>query len=250
MVDYYNALNVSKDATQEDIKKAYRKLALKYHPDKNDGDDEKFKFINEAYEILSDPNKKQAYDHQRHFGNFSMNDIFGTFFGGNPYHQHGPIPKKGEDVKKEVHISIYEAIFGCSKETNISFHEVCEKCSGTGASKTTGCDTCGGSGVINKVVNRHGMHMTSSSPCMSCRGRGFIVDEVCPYCSDGKKLITKNFSFEVPAGASDNTVLHFHGRGGKGQNGGPKGDVYIILRVVLPNKDNLTTEQIEVLRSL
>ncbi len=262
--DYYEVLGLSKGASEDEIKSAFRKMAMKYHPDRNPGDksaEEKFKEINEAYSVLSDPEQKQKYDRfgfdgidpnagfggGSGFSGFSggfggFEDIFGSMFGsafggfGNSYSQQTRSgPRRGADIQKRMNISFEEAVFGCKKEIRLTKDVVCEDCGGTGAKKGTSkktCPVCGGSGQVRRVQNTMLGQMQSVSPCSNCGGTGEIVETPCPTCSGtGKVRKTLNINVDIPAGVDDESVVTLRGQGQPGKNGGSSGDLYIILSV-------------------
>ncbi len=249
--DYYGVLGVERGATPEEIKKAYRKLAVKYHPDKNNGEDTKFKEISAAYETLSNVNKRQEHDFQgagnsSRFG-FDVNDFFSHHFGGNSSRVY---PQKGQDIQVRVQVSLYEMVSELSKDVNLTFKDVCKKCDGTGAEVRDSCGTCKGSGVVNRVANFNGMRMNTNAPCAACQGRGYTIKKVCTSCSKGFTTINKEFDFKIPPGSNNGTVLRFQGRGGAGSNGGPSGDVFVKLDLRMPNKQHITDEQLKTLKGL
>jgi molecular chaperone DnaJ len=255
--DYYEVLGLKKGASDDEIKRAYRKLAKENHPDLNKTDknaESKFKEIGEAYEILSDKEKRGRYDSYGHagvdpsygggqgggFGGFGgidldLNDILGDFFGGSSRRSNPNAPRKGEDVRSGVHIAFEEAAFGCKKDVQISRVEECPDCKGSGSAPGTTpeiCSECNGSGTVSRrAQTMFGVTMTTS-PCGKCGGRGKIIHSPCPTCK-GKSNIRKNRSItvDIPAGIDDGQAISMRGRGGKGQNGGPDGDLYISVRV-------------------
>lgn len=256
--DYYEVLGVSKGASEEEIKKAYKKLARKYHPDMNPGDkeaEEKFKEVNEANEILSDPEKKARYD-QFGFagvdpsygagagGGFTggfdfgdLGDIFGSFFGGgfggtraNPN-----APQRGESLRTSVTISFEEAAFGCEKEVSIDRVEQCGECHGSGcAAGTTAevCPDCRGSGVVQQRRQTPLGFMSTSAPCGRCGGKGRIIHQPCKHCG-GKGMVRKRktLSVNIPAGIDNAQTISLRGQGNAGKNGGPAGDLLIVVAV-------------------
>lgn len=260
--DYYEVLGVSKSASDDEIKKAYRKLAKKYHPDLNPGDktaEEKFKEANEAYEVLSDSQKKARYDQYGHAGvdpnfgaggaggfggfggDFDLGDILGSMFGGgfggfgSTRQQNPNAPQKGTTVQASVTISFEEAAKGCKKKVNIKRIDSCPECGGTGAAKGTKpetCKTCGGRGQINVQQRTPFGAFSSSRPCSDCGGKGKIVKNPCQHCR-GTGFITKNETVEVdiPAGIDDRQALNVRGGGNKGMNGGPNGDLRVNINV-------------------
>ena len=250
--DYYEILGVSKDASVEDIKKKYRKLALQYHPDKNKeaGAEEKFKEISEAYAILSDTEKRAQYDRFGHAGidgqysaedifrgaDFSgFGDIFEMFFGGG--RRGGPMgPRRGGDLQYDLYITFEEAAFGVRKDIDIPRTERCSACSGTGAKVGTSpkrCPTCGGTGQVRTTRSTLGMQFVSTTSCGTCHGRGQIIESPCPVCGGaGRVRNKKTISVNVPAGADSGMTLRLSGEGDAGEPGAPSGDLYIITHVM------------------
>ena len=254
--DYYEVLGISKGAGDAEIKKAYRSLAKKYHPDMNPGDKEaeaKFKEINEAYAVLSDEEKKAKYDQFGHAafeqggggaygggfgdsGGFDMGDIFSSIFGGGASRANrANAPQDGDDIVVRVSISFEEAAFGCKEEISFPKIQKCDECSGTGAQKGTTpekCSRCGGRGTVT-VQQRtiFGMSQTTRA-CPDCGGTGKIVKEPCKNCK-GKGLvrITKKLSVSIPAGIDDGQRVVLRGQGHEGKNGGYPGDLIIQVTV-------------------
>ena len=254
--DYYEVLGISKGASEDEIKKAYKKMARKYHPDLNPGDkeaEEKFKEVNEAYEVLSDPNKKARYDQYGHAGvdpnfgagagfdgNFDfgdLGDIFGSFFGGglgggrrtNPN-----APQRGESIRMSLAISFEEAAFGCEKEVSVPRIENCSACSGTGSADGVieTCSMCHGSGQVRTTQNFMGMTMQSSQPCPQCGGTGTIITDPCTACrGKGKVRHTKTIKVKVPAGIDDGQSFRVRDEGNAGSHGGPNGDLLVTVSV-------------------
>ncbi len=250
--DYYEVLGLKKGATAEEIKKAFRKKAMQYHPDRNPGDkeaEENFKEVNEAYEILSDPQKKDRYDRFGHagvdlnqgfgggFGGFEdiFGDIFGSFTGGFGGGRRRNGPRKGADIQTRVSITFEEAAFGTKRDIRITRSEDCPECGGTGAEKgteRTTCPHCNGTGQINKVSNTPFGQFTNVTTCPNCGGRGTIVTNPCKKCG-GKGKVRKDvvINVDIPAGVDNDSVISLRGQGEPGQNGGPSGDVYVIVQV-------------------
>ncbi len=260
--DYYEVLGIAKGASAEEIKKAYRKLALKYHPDYNPGDkdaEEKFKEINEANEILSDPAKRQKYDQFGFagvdpsygagqgggFGGFDaegmdLGDLFGSFFGGgfgggfggrsNPN-----APRKGSDIRVRITLSFDEAVHGCKKSITITRQNVCPDCNGTGAANGSApetCPDCGGRGYTVRQTRTPLGVMQSQQPCVRCGGKGKIVKNPCKTCHGGGKVATrKTLEVNIPAGIDDDQSIALRGMGDAGINGGPAGDVIVMVSV-------------------
>lgn len=256
--DYYSILGVEKGASDEELKKSYRKLAMKYHPDRNQGDkeaEEKFKDINEAYQVLSDPQKKAQYDQfgttdfSGGFGgaggfDFSgmggFEDIFDSFFGGgfsSRKRRNGP--ERGADLEYTLNLTFEEAVFGIEKEISISKNEKCETCDGSGAKPGTSsktCDKCGGSGQVRSQRNTPLGSFVTTNTCDKCRGTGNVIENPCSTCH-GKGTTRKNkkIKINIPAGVDTGNVLPLRGQGEPGKNGGPNGDLYINIRVT-PHK--------------
>lgn len=257
--DLYEVLGLQKGASDDEIKKAFRKLAIQYHPDKNQGNaeaEEKFKEINEAYQVLSDPQKKAQYDQfgttdgSGGFGqggfDFSdmggFGDIFESFFGGGFGGGGGSrrnAPREGSDLEYTLHLSFEEAIFGVEKEISITRTENCETCHGTGAKAGTSpktCSKCGGSGQV-RVERRTPLgNFVSASTCDVCGGTGKVVEAPCDTCR-GKGRVRKNRKIKVniPAGVDTGNVMPLRGQGDHGVNGGPPGDLYVKISVA-PSK--------------
>ena len=262
--DYYEVLGVSKGASDDEIKKAYRKLAKKYHPDMNPGDKEaeaKFKEVNEAYSILSDSDKRARYDQFGHagvdpnygaggpgggFGGFDMGDIdlgdiFGSFFGGgfggfggsSSGRRNGP--QKGESLRASLTITFEEAAFGCEKEINLNRTEECEACHGSGAEPGTTAETCPdcrGTGVVRVQQRTGGFAFSSTAPCSRCRGTGKIIHTPCKACGgSGSVKKTKRVTVSIPAGIDDGQAISLRGQGNAGKNGGPAGDLIVAVHV-------------------
>ena len=256
--NFYETLGVSKTATADEIKSAYRKLAKQYHPDLHPNDPacaEKFKEINEAHETLSDPQKRKQYDFQLEhpnmggfggsgfsgdFSGFSdiFSDIFGGF-GGRSARRSSPKRTKGRDITIEVNLSFYEAVKGCRKEVSYSRNVTCSGCKGTGAkngTEYTTCSRCGGSGEIEEVVSAGFFQQVSVRPCPECRGTGKKVKESCQTCKGkGYTRQTTSLTIDIPAGADTGSYMRKPNYGEASTNGGPSGDL-IIMFTVSPSK--------------
>ncbi len=251
MNDYYEILGVSRNATQDEIKKAYRRLANKLHPDKNGGDpsaEEKFKEISKAYEILGDPEKRQMYDTYgaegpgfNSGGGFGdISDIFESFFGsaspfGSRRQQTRSGPPAGQNLEITVDIDLRDVIFGCEKEVTVYAPSRCDNCGGTGAKPGTNkrtCGTCQGSGSVSRVRNSFLGQIVTTSECSTCEGTGEVIPEKCSKCGgEGLKRDTKSIKIAVPAGVDQNTVLRSPGNGAAGRRGGPNGDLYLHFNI-------------------
>lgn len=256
--DYYEVLGVQKGASDDEIKKAYRACAKKYHPDLHPGDkecEEKFKEVNEAYEVLSDSDKKARYDQFGHAGvdsnygagaggagspfgqGIDIDDIFSSFFGGfgGRRSNNANAPTRGSDIETTVYISFEEAAKGCKQTINYSCVTTCDDCHGTGAQPGTSpktCSSCGGSGRV--TINQRtpfGVVQTQRT-CDACHGRGKIVDNPCKKCGgSGKQRKNKTVDVTIPAGIKDQQILNVSGRGNSGTNGGPAGDLHVYVNV-------------------
>ena len=269
--DYYEVLGVEKGASDDELKKAYRKLARKYHPDVNPGDkeaEEKFKEINEAYETLSDASKREQYDRYGHdgpagaggFGGFGggqdfggMNDIFDMFFGGGfggGQQQRGP--RKGADLRYDLTIDFEEAVFGTEKTIILPKWESCNTCHGTGAkpgTSSTTCSRCNGTGQIYTMQKTPFGQIQTAKICPECGGAGTVIKEPCTECNGkGKKRVNKKIEIKVPAGVDVGSRLRMSGEGDPGEQGGPNGDLYIYINVrshpiFVRNEDDIYMEQ-------
>ncbi len=253
--DYYEVLGVEKNASEGEIKKAYRKLAMKYHPDQNPGDktaEEKFKEVNEAYEILSDADKKARYDQfgfagvDPNFGagggggfdgfdGFDLGSIFGDFFGGGGARRRSGGPTRGQNLGAELEITFEEAAFGCEKEVTFGRIETCNTCSGNGCKAGTQpetCSRCGGRGTIRTQQNFMGMSMQSEAPCPTCGGKGKLIKEPCEICKGkGKVRRNKTLKVQVPAGIDHGQSFRLRGEGNCGSGGGPSGDLLVTVSI-------------------
>ena len=259
--DYYEVLGVAKGAGEAEIKKAYRSLAKKYHPDMNSGDAEaeaKFKEVNEAYAVLSDADKRAKYDQFGHaafdpaagggsgfgggfggFGDFSdLGDIFGSFFGGGfggSSSQRRNAPTRGEDIGARVTVTFEEAAFGIKKEVSYGRIQKCDECGGSGAAKGSQaetCSVCGGSGQRRVTQRIGGMAFQSTTTCDHCHGSGKIIKNPCTECrGTGYVKVNKKLSVNIPAGIDNGERIALRGQGCDGRNGGPAGDLIITVMV-------------------
>ena len=267
--DYYEILGVSKNATDEELKKAYRKLAKKYHPDANPDNKQeaeaKFKEVNEAYEVLSDAQKRKMYDQfgtadpSAGFGggaggpfgggwNYSystsgfddfgdLGDIFSSFFGGgfNTRQRRNQGPQKGADLKSSISITFEEAYLGCEKEIILNRNETCSVCHGSGAKPGTQkvtCQICHGTGVVRQVQTTILGQMQTQRPCTNCHGTGTVIKEPCENChGKGTERKQAKIEIKIPAGIDDNQTIVLRGEGEPGERGGTNGDLYIVVKV-------------------
>jgi len=260
MADFYETLGVSKNATADEIKKAYRKLAVKYHPDKNQGNkeaEEKFKEVSAAYETLSNPDKRRQYDQFGHeaytrsgggggaggFNYQQAQDIFSQFFGGggggfgfedlfgggrrsDPH-----APKRGEDLRYDLTIDFEDAMYGADQKIDIARQETCDKCAGSGCEPGSGkrtCARCGGSGTLNISQG----FFSVRQPCPQCSGTGQVIEKPCQKCrGQGRVRVTAPLQIHVPAGVDNGSQLRVPGKGGAGMRGGSAGDLYVVIHV-------------------
>ena len=233
--DYYEVLGVSKGASEDEIKKAYKKLARKYHPDMNPGDkeaEEKFKEVNEANEVLSDPEKKARYDQ---FGFAGVDPNYGAGGAGGGRRTNPNAPQRGESIRASVSVTFKEAAFGCEKEVTIQRSEQCTTCKGNGCAPGTTpeiCPDCHGSGVV-QVQQRTPMGVFASSrPCQRCHGTGKIIHQPCTDCGGtGAVRKRKTIKINIPAGIDHGQTISLRGQGNAGKNGGPAGDLLITVMV-------------------
>ncbi len=257
--DYYEVLGVEKGASDDEIKKAFRKLAVKHHPDKDGGDETKFKEINEAYEVLKDKQKKQRYDQFGHagvggasgggygggnpfegfngqnvhfdFGDGGLDDIFGQFFGGG---QSAQGPRRGRDVETQITLSFEDAVFGIERDVELSMEDECSHCKGStvepGHSLKT-CQTCKGAGQQMRIMNTMFGAIQQAVTCETCHGRGKIPEKVCSICQGkGTERRKQTITMKIPAGIDDGATIRLKERG-EAMAQGPKGDLYVHIRV-------------------
>ena len=259
--DYYEVLGVSKTASQDEIKKAYRSLAKKYHPDLNPNDktaEEKFKEVNEAYETLSDETKRQQYDqfgfagNQQGFGGFNggfggasgfggFEDIFSSFFGGGRSSgRNSNRPRQGDDIEQSIVIDFQESIDGCKKTIKLNVDDECSACGGTGAYSKKDihvCERCHGSGSVIVEQNSLFGRVQTQTTCPKCGGRGQEITKKCEKCNGkGRIRKVKDITLNIPAGIADGMSMRLEGKGAAGFNGGPNGDLYVTIKV-RPSKD-------------
>lgn len=259
MTDYYEILGVGKNAEKDEIKGAFRKKARQYHPDVNKAHDaeEKFKELGKAYETLMDEEKRSLYDRYGEDGlknagfNSSgpfdggfgdLNDIFNSFFGGFGFSQRQVdpnAPQRGDDLRTDIELEFEEAVFGVEKEVKIDHLENCEACKGTGAepgSKPTTCPTCGGSGKVQQTTQTILGHFTQVTSCPACNGAGVKIQNPCKACKGyGRIEKEKTIELKIPAGVDNGSKMRLSQEGDAGKNGGPSGDLYVVLHVKASN---------------
>ncbi|MDD5127152.1 MAG: molecular chaperone DnaJ [Dehalococcoidales bacterium] len=247
--DYYEILGVTRDATEDDIKKAFRKRAFECHPDRNHeaGAEAKFKELNEAYEVLSDPNKRDAYDQYGHdggnglftrdfegFGFGGLGDIFDAFFGGTGTGTRQG-PQRGADLRCSLAISFEEAALGCDKEITAMRTEACTVCHGLGSKPGTSparCPACDGAGQVRRVQKSVFGRFVNTTVCSQCHGRGQIINDPCPQCRGNGMLKQKRtIQVRIPAGIDDGLQIRLNGEGDAGGKGGLRGDLYVAISV-------------------
>jgi molecular chaperone DnaJ len=248
--DYYDILEVSRSATKDELKKAYRRLARKYHPDVNGeaGADERFKEISEAYEVLSSDEKRAAYDRFGHeglrggFGGFQdfsgfggVADIFEEFFGSMAGRRTRRGPRRGADLRYDLVLDFEDAVFGAEKEIEIRRPEICPACYGSGAepgSSPQRCTNCSGSGEVRRVRQSILGSFVNVTPCTACQGTGETIPNPCKRCQGAKQVQqTRTISVKVPAGVDEGTQIRLTGEGGPGEEGGPPGNLYVVISV-------------------
>jgi molecular chaperone DnaJ len=251
--DYYEVLGVSRDASADDIKKAFRKLAFQHHPDHNHDDDgahDRFKELNEAYEVLSNQDKRTAYDRFGHagvegfsqrgeggFGFGGMGSIFEDFyeFFSGAASSARSRPKRGDDLHSQVTITLEEAAFGCQREIEIARTENCPECKGSGAkpgSQPSQCPECGGHGRVQRVQQSLFGRFTNVVPCPRCNGEGKINTDPCHQCrGTGRQKLRRKITIDIPAGVDDGNEMRLNGQGDVGERGGPSGSIYVGISV-------------------
>lgn len=248
--DYYDVLGVQRTASKDELKKAYRRLAREYHPDisKQDGSDEQFKEINEAYEVLSDDDKRAAYDRFGHaginssgagYGDFSgfgnVADIFEEFFGGMGSRRRRRGPRRGADLRHDISITFEESVFGVERDIEITRPETCENCHGSGAepgTQPTRCSTCNGTGEVRRVQQSILGSFVNVASCPACQGTGEVVINPCTVCHGQKQVQrTRVLKVRIPAGISSDQQIRLTGEGAPGVDGGPPGNLYVFIRV-------------------
>lgn len=259
--DYYEVLGVSKDASPDEIKKAFRRKAVELHPDKEGGDEEKFKEVNEAYEVLKDQSKRQRYDQFGHagvggaggggnpfsgfggewsgqnvnfdFGDLGLGDIFGSFFGGGNSGR-GQRQARGNDVETRIEITFEEAVFGTEKTLKLDLEDTCSHCKGTTAEpgyELKTCDTCKGSGQVVTATRTIFGNIQQAAVCPTCHGQGKVPEKICSVCrGKGVERRSQTIELKVPAGIDDGATIRLHERG-EAVAHGPKGDLYVHVRV-------------------
>ena len=257
--DYYEVLGIERSADEATIKKAYRQMAKKYHPDVNPGDkdaEEKFKEVNEAYSVLSDAQKRARYDQfgfednpgmgaggfdgfssgfGSGFGFGGLDDLFNMFTGGATGGARRNVPMQGDDIRMNLSLTFEEAAKGCQKEINLSRVEVCDVCGGSGCkagTKPQTCTRCKGTGVETVISNTAFGRVQRRTECSACRGRGQTISDPCTKCGgNGKIRTTRRRSVNIPAGVDAGNVVNIHGQGNAGENGGPAGDLQLVISI-------------------
>lgn len=263
--DYYEVLGIGKEASADEIKKAFRRAAIKYHPDKEGGDETKFKEVNEAYEVLKDPSKRQRYDQFGHagvgdagaggnpfegfggfggqgqgqnvhfdFGDLGLGDIFENFFGGGQGARQRGQQARGRDIESKTDISFEEAVFGTEVKLHLNIEDTCEHCKGTTVEpghELKNCDTCGGSGQVVRNVQTIFGNIQQASLCPTCKGRGKVPEKACTAChGKGTQHRAQDIAIKIPAGVDDGATIRLRERG-EAVAHGPKGDLYVNIRV-------------------
>jgi molecular chaperone DnaJ len=248
--DYYEVLGVVRGCSAEDLKKAYRKLAMQYHPDRNQGDkaaEERFKEIGEAYSVLSDPDKRQRYDSFGHaaeqmpdFGGFSFDsafDLFDMFFGGGQRRggRSRTGPQRGSDLRMNLEISFEDAVHGASRTIEVPRADTCAECGGSGSEpghSAVTCPQCSGSGQVRRAVQSIFGQVVNVTACPKCHGEGRVVDHPCAHCrGQGRVESRKTLEVQIPAGVDEDMQVRVAGEGEAGPRGGPSGDLYLAFRI-------------------
>lgn len=248
--DYYDVLGVDRSATPQEIKKAYRRMARKYHPDVSEvpNAESRFKEINEAYQVLSDDDKRRAYDRFGHAGlgggragfDFGFRDpfdifeeVFGQGFGFRTGRRRGP--RRGADLRYDLTLTFEEAVFGCEKDIQVTRYETCPQCEGSGAKQGTSskrCPDCNGAGQVRQVQRSILGSFVSVTDCPTCHGEGTVIEEPCSRCNGNKRVrVKKELSVSIPSGVDKGTKIRLAGEGEMGEGGGPPGNLYIVLDV-------------------
>ncbi|MEJ5915317.1 molecular chaperone DnaJ [Pseudokineococcus sp. 1T1Z-3] len=240
MSDHYDALGVPRDASQEDIKKAYRRLARKLHPDVNPGASDEFKTVSAAYDVLSNPEKRRAYDRGEQMGGFGggtggfgFSDIFDTFFGGAAGAGRGPSTRarRGQDALVRVEVPLWEAVFGADRKVTVDTAVVCPTCTGSccaPGSSPRRCDVCGGRGQVQRQVRSFLGQVMTTTPCPQCQGFGTTIPSPCPECAgEGRVQERRDLTVRVPPGVSTGTRIQLAGQSEVGPAGGPPGDLFV-----------------------
>ena len=238
-IDYYAILQVARDASEDDVRSAYRKLARQFHPDVNTAEDAhvRFKEVTEAYEVLSDPQRRQRYDM---FGStdgtvgFGIDDLFNTFFGGEMRRrERGPM--RGADLRMQIEIELIDSVRGGERVIKVPRLETCERCDGDGAepgSTATTCAACSGKGEVRQVQQSVFGRFVNVSTCPRCGGAGKTVDKICARCrGEGRERKERDITLTIPAGIDDGQQLRVAGEGEAGMRGGPSGDLYVLIRL-------------------
>jgi molecular chaperone DnaJ len=246
--DYYEVLGVARSATEAEVTKAYRKLAMQYHPDRNVGDTEaesRFKEVAEAYEVLKDPHKRQVYDRYGHAGlagagggvdprahfHDLFDDLIGSFFGGGGRRGARAGPRPGRDIQTVLDIDLVEAATGCKKTQTVPREEVCRECGGSGSkpgTKPSPCRRCGGQGAV--ILNQG--FISVQQTCRACDGRGAVITDPCPTCrGNGRVEVRRTIEVDVPAGVDTGNRIRYAGEGDAGDPGAPRGDLEFVIRV-------------------
>jgi len=259
--DYYEVLGVGKNASADEIKKAFRRQAIQFHPDKEGGNEEKFKEVNEAYEVLKDESKRKRYDQFGHagvgssaasdgnpfggysaggqsfnfdFGDLGLGDIFESFFGGQRPGQQGRQQNRGHDVQTEVEITFEQAVFGTEVDLHLNLEDVCEHCRGTTAEpgyQLKTCDTCKGSGQVVRVTKTIFGNIQQATVCPTCKGTGKVPEKICTVChGKGTQRRNQNIKMKIPAGIDDGATIRLS-QHGEAISNGPKGDLFVNVRV-------------------